>query len=248
MKKTRVLAAATLSAALLLAGCAGTTTKEDGDQKLTVFAAASLQEAFDELLEAFGKEHEGLVIEPAVYEGSSTLVTQLSEGAEADVLATANEPTMDDAVAAGIPKADLVLFATNALVIAVAKDNPLNITDLPDVLGHEYAVCAEQVPCGNATQQLFEAANLELNPISEEQNVTSVANRVENGDVPIGFIYSTDVAARSDLIGIEPSAAQIINKYPIAATSDNPVAQQFVDFVLSDKGQEVLASYGFGRP
>lgn len=250
MKKLRrslIIASATCA---LIAGCASGTTPEEGDgsQTLTVFAAASLQEAFDEILEAFGAEHQDIQIQPTVYDGSSTLVTQLAEGAEADVLATANEGTMADAVAAEVNNNEPVLFALNDLVIAVAKDNPLNIQDLPDVLDHDYAVCAEQVPCGDATRQLFEAANLELDPISEEQNVTAVANRIVEGDVSAGFVYSTDVAARPELLGISPQAAQIINNYPIVATSDSPVAQQFIDFVLSERGQAILKEYGFGAP
>ena len=242
-----------------LAACAGGGTEvasgeqqageqQQGSEELTVFAAASLQEAFDDLLAQFGEEHPEVAIAPAIYDGSATLVTQLEEGAEADVLATANEPTMADAVAAEVMTGDPELFATNELVIAVPEDDPQGVSDLPDVLDLDYATCAVQVPCGDATVQLFEAAGLTAEPISEEQSVTSVANRVSAGDVDAGFIYSTDVAARPELRGISPRAAQIINNYPIGTTSDSRVGTEFVEFVLSERGRSVLGSYGFGQP
>lgn len=244
--------------ALALGACAAETsanggnTEPGGDQEdgqtLTVFAAASLQEAFDELIEQFGSEHPEVTISPAVYDGSSTLVTQLQEGAGADVLATANEQTMEDAVAAGVMTSEPALFASNDLVIAVPEDNPHGVEDLPDVLDLDYAICAVQVPCGDATAQLFDAAGMSPDPISEEQNVTSVANRVSAGDVDVGFIYSTDVAARPELIGITPQVAQIVNHYPIGTTSESSVGAAFVEFVRSDQAGEVLASYGFGQP
>ena len=261
MKTKRYLPALASALVLLsLAACSGESAEADGatpaaggeehpaSEELTVFAAASLQEAFDDLLAQFGEEHPEVAIAPAIYDGSSTLVTQLEEGAEADVLATANEPTMEDAVAAGVLTTDPELFATNELVIAVRADNPHSISDLPDVLELDYAICAVQVPCGDATAQLFEAAGLAADPISEEQNVTAVANRVSAGDVDAGFIYSTDVAARPELLGVSPKAAQIINNYPIGATSDSRIGAEFVEFVLSEQGRSVLESYGFGQP
>src|SRR5690625_1185192 len=243
-----------------LSACSGEGTEVDGaaptgasedspaSEELTAFAAASLQESFDDLLTQFGEEHPDVTIAPAIYDGSSTLVTQLEQGADAGVLATATEPTMAGAVAAGVLTTEPELFATNELVIAVPEDNPYGISALPDVLDLDYAICAVQVPCGDATAQLFQAAGLTADPISEEQNVTSVANRVSAGDVDAGFIYSTDVAARSELRGISPKAAQIINNYPIGATSESQIGAEFVEFVLSDQGRSVLESYGFGQP
>lgn len=225
------------------------TAPEDGlSGTLTVFAAASLQEAFDDLLAQFGAAHPDVAVNPAVYDGSSTLVVQLQEGAEADVLATANEPTMADAVDAGLLTSDPALFASNDLVIAVPANNPHDVADLLDVLDLDYAICAVQVPCGDATAQLFDAAGLTPEPISEEQTVTAVANRVSAGDVDAGFVYSTDVAARPEVTGISPQVAQIVNLYPIGTTSDSEVGAAFVEFVLSAEGTGVLASYGFGQP
>lgn len=249
MKKQYILTGSLGIVALALTACSpgGDGGTEPGET-LTVFAAASLQEAFDELLDEFGQDHPDLTINPGVYDGSSTLVTQLEEGAEADVLATANESTMADAVAAGLTRSTPELFASNDLVIAVPEGNPHGIGDLPDVLDLDYAICAEQVPCGEATAALFDAAGLDPDPISEEQNVTAVANRVSAGEVDAGFVYSTDVAARPELTGISPEAAQIVNFYPLAVTADSNAGAEFVEFVLSERGGQILAEYGFGKP
>lgn len=253
MKNRKILASGGLLALVAVAACSspapeGTNQGEEPSVELTVFAAASLQEAFDDLLEQFGEQHPEAAINPAVYDGSSTLIAQLEEGAEADVLATANEATMDDALEAGIIQGETTIFAKNDLVIAVPEDNPHGVEGFDDVLSLSYAVCAAQVPCGDATAQLFEAAGQTPAPISEEQNVTSVANRVSAGEVDAGFIYSTDVAARPELTAIPADGASIVNKYPIGATSGSEVGADFIDFVLSEHGLALLEEYGFGQP
>src|SRR5699024_10692150 len=136
---------------------AGDPASDSGtDQTLTVFAAASLAGPMDDLLDMFAEDPPDVTIQPAVYDGSSTLVTQLSEGAHADVLATANTSTMDDLVAA-FPDQDYqpTLFATNTLVIAVPKGNPLGITSLADLNDATFVTCAPEVPCGAAATELF---------------------------------------------------------------------------------------------
>lgn len=224
-------------------GCSST-GGEGGAEPVTVFAAASLEGAFDELIDEIAQAIDVEV----VYDGSSTLVLQIHEGAHADVLATANESTMGDAVDSELTHSEPVLFASNGLVMAVAEGNPLGISSLRDAIEHDYAVCAVQVPCGDATTQLFDQAGLLLDPISEEQSVTAVANRVAEGDVDVGFIYTTDVASRPELTSVFPEEANIVNTYPIATVSDDPRAQEFVDFLLSDDGARILQKHGFGQP
>lgn len=247
--KRFALAAGAFAAALamLLAGCTDPGSRQ-GAPPLTIFAAASLQGAFDDLLEEFAAQHPDISIAPPVYDGSSTLVTQLEEGAAADVLATADEPTMERASMNDLLTSDPQVFASNDLIIAVPSNNPHGIEDLPDVLALEYAVCAAGVPCGDATARLFEAAGVQPEPVSEEQNVTAVANRVLAGEVDAGFVYSTDVAARPELTGVSPQAARIVNHYPLATTSDSAAATAFVAYVLSREGQEILTDHGFGQP
>jgi len=229
----------------------GDVTAEGVEGTVTIYAAASLQAAFTEVIAAFEALNPSAFVDPPVYDGSSTLVTQLTEGAQADVFASADEANMDDLVAAGLNDGDPQLFATNTLVIAVAPGNPLGIEDLTDLADLDYAVCAPEVPCGSATTELFALDGIDLDPVSQEQNVTAVAERVASGEVDAGLVYATDVATRTDTMeAVVPSAAdEVVNRYPIATLSGaTDASQAFVAFVLSDDGQAVLAEYGFGAP
>lgn len=273
------LLAGLLSAGLLLTACGGsgdTGTDDTGTDatsdvtsdaaaaevsgELTVYAAASLKGAFDELTAAFAEAHPDATFAPTVYDGSSTLVTQLTGGAPADVFASADEPNMDDAVSAELTADDPVLFATNELVIAVERGNPLGIESLEDLAdGTDGAdapitvICAAEVPCGNAARTLLEAADVELTPASEEQNVSATLSKVVNGEADAGLVYRTDVATTDgevEAVTIN-DAAESPNRYPITVLQDADApdaAQAFVDFVLSDQGQQVLEDFGFGAP
>lgn len=218
---------------------------------VTLFAAASLEAAFTELITDFEQHNPAISVTSPVYDGSSTLVTQLVEGADADVFASAAEANMDDLVAAGLNDSEPVLFATNTLVIAVAPGNPLGIQDLSDLEGLDYAICAPDVPCGAATVTLFDLDGTPLDAITQEQNVTAVAERVASGEVDAGLVYATDVATRTDEIeAVVPArAADVVNRYPITTLAgSDEAASVFVEFVLSEEGQGVLEQYGFGSP
>ncbi|WP_228760077.1 molybdate ABC transporter substrate-binding protein [Pseudactinotalea sp. HY158] len=247
-----------LAAALTLAACggpggsSGPGAAAEGPapaDTLTVFAAASLGAAFDDLLEAFGADHPDVTIEPATYDGSSTLVTQLIEGARADVLATADQATMATLLDSDLPTGDPVDFATNTLVIAVPAGNPHGVEDLPDLAGRTYAICAPEVPCGAAAGRLFAQRGFEADAVSLEQNVTAVARRVASGEVDAGLVYATDVADRAgELEAVVPAGDPIVNTYPILTLTSDPAARAFADYVLSDAGREILAEHGFGAP
>jgi molybdate transport system substrate-binding protein len=268
MTRRRLLApAVALMAVVGLVACSsgvadedpsGTGTAEPGtgaddlSGRVTVYAAASLQAAFTEVITEFEMRHPSVTVEPPVYDGSSTLVTQLSEGAVADVFASADEATMDVLAAAGRNHGEPQLFATNTLVIAVAPGNPLGIEDLDDLDDADvsYAVCAPEVPCGAATGELFALDGVDLDPISQEQNVTAVAERVASGEIDAGLVYATDVAARADTLeAVVPSNAEgVVNRYPIVTLTGSDAAAAFVELVVSDDGQAILAEHGFGAP
>lgn len=245
-----------------LAACSGAPSgQESGEgadsgnpEPLVIFAAASLQGSFDQLAEDFEKKHPSYSVDPIVYDGSQALATQVIDGADADVLAFANEKSL-----VPVSEADAAeparIFATNTLQIAVEPGNPKGITDLDDLADPDLDVvlCAENVPCGTASHDLLNDADVDVEPVSEETNVTSVVTRVRNGEADAGLVYATDVkAADGDLDGITPANADTaVNSYPIAITDNaaSPTeAQAFVDFVLSDAGQKVLHAYGFGAP
>lgn len=262
---SRWLAAmATATALLLVGGCAtsGATAGSasamesagDGDQTLTVFAAASLRGTFTELGQRFETDHPGTEVTFG-FGGSADLVTQLQQGAPADVFASADTTNMDraarDDLVAGAP----VIFATNALEIAVPPDNPTQVTSFADLAKPEVrlVVCAPQVPCGSATERVAQATGVELHPVSEENSVTDVLNKVTSGEADAGVVYTTDVqAAGPRITGIAfPESDSAVNAYPIAVLSDSDsaaLAQQFVELVTGEEGRQVLRVAGFGEP
>jgi molybdate transport system substrate-binding protein len=162
---------------------------------------------------------------------------------------------MDKLVADDLTGADPQDFATNVLEIAVPPGNPAGIKTFQDLAkpGLNLVVCAPEVPCGAAAQQVAEKAGVTLKPVSEEQSVTDVLAKVTSGEADAGLVYVTDVkGAGSDVQGIPfPESAQVVNVYPIApvkGTDQSDLAQEFVDMVLGDTGQQILKDAGFGQP
>lgn len=251
--KTLLRSAAAAAIALTAAACGSGGSAEDpaaAPVTLHVFAAASLQEPFEELGEQFESEHEDVTVEFS-FAGSSTLVEQIQQGAPADVFASADTKNMDKLTDAGLEETDPVDFTTNTLRIAVPAGNPAGVTDLASLTGDlNLVVCAPEVPCGAATETVEEAAGLEFAPVSEEQSVTDVLNKVTSGEADAGLVYVTDVEKAGDAVeGIDfPEAQQAVNTYPITTVdgSANPqLGQEFVDLVTGEEGQKVLAGYGF---
>lgn len=253
MKTLLRSAAAAAAIALTAAACGSGGSAEDpaaAPVTLHVFAAASLQEPFEELGEQFESEHEDVTVEFS-FAGSSTLVEQIQQGAPADVFASADTKNMDKLTDAGLEETDPVDFTTNTLRIAVPAGNPAGVTDLASLTGDlNLVVCAPEVPCGAATETVEEAAGLEFAPVSEEQSVTDVLNKVTSGEADAGLVYVTDVEKAGDAVeGIDfPEAQEAVNTYPITTVdgSANPqLGQEFVDLVTGEEGQKVLAGYGF---
>lgn len=239
---------------LALAGCSGsssgsaTASAESTQSTITISAAASLQRSFDEIAEKFQAAHPDTKINNISYDSSSTLATQIVEGAKVDVFASADEKNMKTVTDAGLGK-DPKIFATNTLVIAVPADNPGDVKSLEDLSKVDTVLCAEQVPCGAASKKLLANQGVTVNPSSLEQNVTSVLQKVAAGEADAGLVYATDVAGDPDVKSIVPEGAdEVVNLYPITALTETPGAQEFVDFVQSEEGQAVLAEHGFGKP
>ncbi|MGO1591467.1 MAG: molybdate ABC transporter substrate-binding protein, partial [Ancrocorticia sp.] len=262
LKKASALAFA-LSASLMLAACGGDSSDEatdaatDGASEslgtINVFAAASLVDVLPEIDQQLTDEYPDAEF-TYNFDGSSGLVDQLAGGARADLLLTANAKTMTDA-----EDQDLVepsqSFTSNTLVMVVPSGNPGEVTGLDDgsLDGKKLVVCAEEVPCGAATVELEEVNDLELSPVSEEQSVTDVLGKVTSGEADAGLVYVTDATSAGDAVEtIEvPGADDIINDYRIAIVKDAENAegaQTFLDLILSDDGQSVLESFGFGAP
>lgn len=225
-----------------------------GDTTLTVYAAASLTKTFDAMGKEFEKEHDGVKVEFS-FGGSSDLVSQIQQGAPADVFASADTANMDKLVADDLQSGDPEDFASNTLEIAVPPDNPAGITSFADLAkdGVNTVVCAPEVPCGAATQKAEEVTGVTLHPVSEEQSVTDVLAKVASGEADAGLVYVTDVAGAGDAVtGITfPESSEVVNTYPVVALkdSDQPeLAREFVELVLGDAGQSILQDAGFGKP
>jgi len=244
------VAAVCAAAVVSSSGCASDSGEVE-KRTLTVFAAASLTEVFAEMGQQFEAENEGVNVTFS-FAGSSDLAAQILAGAPADVFASADTKNMDKlGPMAGNP----VPFASNTLSIVVPPGNPAGVTSFADLAepGLKLVVCAPEVPCGAATQTAAQAAGVTLSPVSQEQSVTDVLGKVSSGEADAGVVYVTDVKrAGASVEGVtfaESSAA--VNTYPIATVADSKngdLAQQFIDFVLSDAGQGLLAGAGFAGP
>lgn len=260
-----VLLAGLLAAGLAagLAGCAapagnggaGNGTAGDGAGKtLTVFAAASLKGPFSSIAAAFEEQHPGTAVQLS-FAGSSDLVTQLSQGAPADVFASADASNMVKLQDAGLVDGTPRDFATNVLTIAVPAANPASISSFADLArpGVKVVICAGQVPCGAATKRVEREAGVALKPVSEESSVTDVLGKVSSGEADAGLVYVTDVLAAGAKVRGVPfaEAAAAVNTYPIAAvgTSRNKdLAAAFIAEVTGPEGQKILTDAGFGTP
>lgn len=238
-----------LSIVLLLAvaGCGGSGTKTT---KLTVFAAASLQEPFTALGKQFEKDHPGTSVVFS-FGASDVLAQQTTQGAPADVLATASQTTMDQATGAE----DVQLFASNSMEIAVPPKNPAQITSLQDLArkGVKVALCQATVPCGVVAAKVFANAKLSVTPVTEEADVKSVLTKVSLGEVDAGVVYVSDVhTAGSSVTGVPISQAfNAVTSYPISVigtTKHQALAKSFEQFALGAQGQQAMAAAGFAKP
>jgi molybdate transport system substrate-binding protein len=247
-----VALAATLSACGSGTGSVVSAPGTSATRTLTVFAAASLTESFGALEKQFEAAHAGVDVKSS-FEGSSALVQKLTNGAKADVFASADQANMDKAVQGGVIDGRPSVFATNKLAIAVATGNPKRIKTFADLArgGLTVVVCGPQVPCGAATQKVEQNTGVTLKPASEEQDVKSVLAKVQSGDADAGLVYVTDAtsaAGKVDKVDF-PEASGAINKYPIAVVKDAPqaaLAKEFTAFVLGAAGKQELGRVGFG--
>jgi molybdate transport system substrate-binding protein len=254
------LAAAVLAAVLALgiAGCGqGSHGGSDGEN-VTVFAAASLKPVFTRLAADFEAAHPGSKV-LLNFAGSSDLATQISQGAPADVFASADSATMAKLADAGLLAGTPTDFATNTLVIAVPPANQAGVERLEDLArpGVKAVVCAGQVPCGAAARAAAAAAGISLQPVSEEASVTDVLGKVVSGEADAGLVYVTDARNAGEKVKAIPFAgsAAAVNTYPIAAVDNGSnggeggeLASQFIAMVTGGEGKKALAEAGFGAP
>ncbi|MFC9353217.1 molybdate ABC transporter substrate-binding protein [Arthrobacter sp. NPDC057013] len=259
-----VLAAGVLSAGL--AGCAASTTAQTGSAStstgggqaatgtVTVYAAASLKATFTRIASEFEAANPGTKV-TLNFAGSSDLVTQIAQGAPADVVASADTKNMAKLSDARLIDGTASNFATNVLEIAVPPANPASVSSFADLAkpGVKVVVCAPQVPCGSATEKVEKATGTTLKPVSEEASVTDVLGKVTSGEADAGLVYVTDVKTAGDKVkGIPFSESdQAVNTYPIStvgSSKNKELAKAFIAMVTGSEGKKVLSDAGFGTP
>ncbi|GAB3109758.1 molybdate ABC transporter substrate-binding protein [Janibacter alkaliphilus] len=252
-RRRAAVAVAGLALTAAAAGCA------DDETTLTVLAAASLREPMEQLAADLEAEHDGVEVRLS-FAGSSELASQVLQGAPADVLVTADEPTMARVADAGLADGAPELVATNRMTIATPPGNPSEVESVDD-LGEDHGgdldlvVCAPQVPCGAAAQRVAETAGVTLAPVSEESKVTDVVAKVAAGEADAGIVYVTDTAGRDDLDAVEiPDRLNTTTAYPAAALTGSAhpeLAREMTDLVVADgagEGRGRLAAAGFEAP
>jgi molybdate transport system substrate-binding protein len=230
-----------------------TTTQPAPSGNLTVLAAASLTDAFNELGRAFEALHAGTKVTFS-FDASSTLATQANSGAPADLFASADQPNMKKVTDAGNATGPRV-FAHNKLAILVKNGNPKQITALADFdkPAVTFVLCAVEVPCGKYGAQALAKAGVKAQPKSLEANVKAVVTKVTSGQVDAGIGYVTDAKAAAGMAdGIDvPDRYNVAAEYPMAVLkqSKNPnLAYLFLDYVLGPDAQAILRKYGFTGP
>jgi molybdate transport system substrate-binding protein len=254
---SRTVLGALVTSVLAVTACGSTTSPGSPNTlngNVSVFAAASLTDSFKALGASFRTANPGVTIQ-FNFAGSPTLVTQIAQGAQADVFASADKTNMDklsaDGFAAGTPR----VFAHNALEIVVAPGNPKAIRALSDLARSDviYISAAPTVPAGTYSAQALAKAGVKVTPRSLETDVKGVVSKVELGEADAGIVYTTDVkAAGSKVDGVLiPDLQNVLASYPIVAvkgSKSEAAAQAFIDYVVSPAGQATLESFGFLGP
>jgi molybdate transport system substrate-binding protein len=259
MKKLVIAALAVFAVAAVVRAEFGATVtaRAEDSREITVFAAASLRESFEDLARTFeAKSHVKVRLN---FAGSQELRTQIEHGAAVDVFASADQKHMDALVTAklaGSPKT----FARNTPVIIVPEGNPAKVTSFDQLPGAKKIVIGvPEVPIGNYTLQIFDKAGAPFkeqvmaNVASRELNVRQVLAKVSLGEADAGIVYRTDAMAGKDKVEIIdiPAKVNVVAEYPVAVLTRAPqaaAAKAFVDLLLSGDGQKRLVAAGFVAP
>lgn len=264
-KLAPILLCAVICAVVIVGSGCTSPTPNTQSSKLTVFAAASLTDAFNEIGRSYQANHTDANI-TFNFDGSQILRTQIEQGANADIFASANMKQMNALKDQGLMEnSSITVFTKNKLAIIIPAANPANITNLSDLArpGLKLVIGTKDVPCGDYTiQMLNKTANLTVfganfknrtlpNVVSQEPNVNGIVTKVALGEADAGIVYISDVPMqykdKVQTISI-PDSVNVLAQYPIGIVSSSNNAQQaqsFIDLVTSSTGQAILQKYGF---
>lgn len=230
---------------LLVAACGS-----EADTTIDVFAAASLANAFEDVVDAYELEHRDVQVRVNLA-GSSALREQLRDGADADVFVSANQEIMAELVADGTVAGQPVVVATNTMVLAVPAGNPGQVSGLRDLEDSSLfvGVCAAGVPCGDLATTMLDAAGVVAAIDTAESDAAALVRRLLDAELDAALVYASDVASSNGALqGIVDGDAAPAASYPIAAVNDSAEAARFVEFVRSDRGAAILRRWGFETP
>jgi molybdate transport system substrate-binding protein len=250
-----------LALAVSLSGCGqkppsttGPSVPHPPATSIMVFAALPLKPPFMLLAGKFQTDNPGATVD-FNFATSAELANKLTQGANADVFASADSGQMDTVVKADLASSDPVNFASNTLVIVTVPGNPKQIRSFADLAKADVrvAVCQASAPCGAGVQRIEDDTGVHLNPVSEESTGAAVLARVTDGAADAGLVYLNDAHKAGDKVGTVgfPEAANAVNTYPIVAlkkAAQSALAQKFVDLVIGATGQQVLSQAGFASP
>jgi molybdate transport system substrate-binding protein len=255
----RVALVAGLAGLSMIAACstngstASTTRLRQMSGSLTVLAAASLTEAFNDDKARLAQGGAALALTFS-FEGSQQVVSQVLAGAPADVVATADEATMQKLVGAGAVGTPRT-FARNRLEIAVRRGNPNHLAGLGDLArpGLRVVLADPAVPAGRYGRQALDRARVTVRPVSQPLDVKAALQLVASGEADAAIVYVTDVrSAGSAVTGVAiPDDQNVVATYPVAlvkAGTHQVLAQAFVDQLLSGPGRQALVAHGFEVP
>ena len=249
----------------LLSGCASNaprpaSAQSDPQITLTVFAAASLTEAFGEMKTSFEAANPNVDV-ALNFAGSNTLRAQIELGAQADVFASANQKEMEKLTNIGLVNVDKKTdFLSNNLVVITPQNNPASLSSFEELSrpGLKLVLAAEEVPAGQYARQVLDNAGPDFktqvlaNVVSNESTVKQVVAKVQLGEADAGIVYESDAVSAPELQVIEiPAEWNVLAVYPIAPLVHAPhpeFADAFIDFVLSPEGRAILKKWGFSSP
>jgi molybdate transport system substrate-binding protein len=229
-------------------GCSPTGAETDEPERVTVLAAASLTDVMPQLVVPAQERHPGRTYEVS-YAGSSQIVQQLNSGARADVVVLAGQGPLQ-ALDEGLGVGDVEIVATNRLIVALAPGNPAGVRRFEDLAGDDVTlvVCSQPVPCGRATQQVFDAAGMRPRVSSYEPDVRATLSKVSSGEADAGLVYVSDVAT-SDLPTVPvPDAVAVLNRYPAFSLDGSEAGKDLIARLSSAGSRDIWRDAGFGVP
>jgi len=246
--------AALAVAALALTGCSaatGSQAKAPTRHTVVVLAASSLTESLTAIAADFEASHPGTDVQLS-FAASSTVVTQVNQGAPADLIALAGTSSMGPLEKGRIAKNGIRSMAANTLEIATPPGNPGTVNSLADLSRPTLKVvlCAATAPCGKAAVKTLTAADVVAHVVSYETDVRATLAKVRLGEADAAIVYHSDVvSARGRVHGVQiPASVNQRLDYPLVRLTNDPTTAELMTYVLSDQGRKRLRDYGFLMP